>query len=125
MQELYGLNTERGVNYTAGGSITKGDLVNVTANDTVQTYATLTNGVRAIGPAASTVSSGSTVKVLANDTVITSVISSATAGDVYYWNGSSYVNSLPMTSGWYVWQVGVAKNSSDLQVECRLIKRNL
>ena len=124
IQELYSSLTSVGVNYTSAG-VTKGDLVFVSANDTVSTYGTITNGVRAIGPAASTVAAASIVKVLANDTVLTGVLSAATFGTVYYWNGSSLVSSIPSGSGEYVWQVGVAKNATDLHVETKLIKRNI
>jgi len=124
LQELYSLNAAVGVNYTSAG-VTKGDLVYVSANDTVTTYGTITTGVRAIGPAATTVAAAGTVKVLANDTVLTGVLSGATAGTVYYWDGSSLVTSIPTTSGGYVWQLGVAKNATDLHVECRLIKKNI
>ena len=124
--ELYLAATERGVNYTVGtGGVSAGDVVYVSANDTVVKYATLTSAQRTIGLAFSTESAASTVKVAANDTVVEGVLSSATAGVAYYWDGSSLTATPPTGTGEYVVQAGVAKNATDLHVECRIIKKNL
>lgn len=126
LQELGSAVITRGTTYTAGtGGVSKGDLLYIEANDTAATYSTITNGPRAIGIAASTESASSDVVALANDTVATGVLSGATAGDVYYWDGSSLVTTIPSASGAYVWQCGVAKNATDLHVEVRLVKKNL
>jgi hypothetical protein len=124
LQELYQLIDQRGVEYTSGG-VSKGDLCFISANDTASTYSTITTFHKAIGLASATVGASSPVKVLANDTIVTGILSSATAGDVYYWDGSTHVNSIPSGSGSYVIQTGVAKNATDLAVECRLVKKNI
>jgi len=123
LQELYGMIAERGVNYTSAG-VTKGDLVYISANNTVSTFATLSSGEFVIGLAASTVAASGTVKVLADDTVATSVISGATAGDIYFWDGSSLVTTMPTGGGAYVWQAGIAKNATDLHLDVKRIKKN-
>lgn len=114
-----------GVEYTVGtGGVTKGDLVYVTGNDTVNTLSTLTVGKACVGIAMTTASSGATVKVLANDTLLASVSSGMTAGERYYWTGSAYSLTMPSTSGHNVWAVGVAKNATDLAVEVAHVKKN-
>jgi len=126
LQQLGSAVITRGTTYTVGtGGVSKGDLVYVSANDTASTYGTITTGSRAIGIAASTEAATNDVVVLANDTVATGILSGATAGDVYYWDGSSLTTSAPSGSGSFVWQAGVAKNNSDLHVEVKLIKKNL
>ena len=124
LQELYQLIDQRGVEYTSAG-VAKGDLCYISANNTAAKYATITSFAKAIGLAASTVGAASPVKVLANDTKVSGILSGATAGDVYYWDGSSHVASIPATSGAYVIQTGVAINATDLAVEVRLIKKNI
>lgn len=125
IQELYGLIAENGVPYTvATGGCTKGDLAKITANDTAGPYADVSNSHRGIGLFLETKSAGETVKVLANDTLLKAVLTGATAGTPYYWNGSTLVDSIPSGGGTFVWQVGVAKNATDLHVEVRFVKKN-
>lgn len=113
------------VTYTAGtGGVTKGDLVYISAADTVLPYATLSNSHRGIGLAMATVAATNNVNVSANDEVLTSVLVGATAGTPYYWNGTALTATLPSGSGDHVWQAGVAKNATDLHVEVRFIKKN-
>ncbi len=109
--------------YTSAG-VAKGDVVYVSANDTVSIFSTLSAAEYNIGIAASAISAGSDVVVLRNDSIITGVLTAATAGDMYYWNGSGYQTAIPTGSGAYVWRVGVAKNATDLQVELQQVKRN-
>lgn len=123
LQELYLENLERGVLYTSAG-VTKGDLVYVSANDTVSTLSTITNADFVIGMAASTVGAASDVKVLADDTIATGVLSAASFGETFFWDGSSLVNSIPNGGGAYVWQAGIAKNATDLHVDIKRIKKN-
>ncbi len=122
--ELYEAIIEQGTTYTSAG-VAKGDVCYISANDTAAKYATITVGQRAIGIALATVGAASPVKIAANDTIVTGVLSTATAGTVYYWDGSSLTTSMPTTSGAYVVQAGVAKNATDLHVECKLIKKNI
>ena len=122
IQELYGLNAAVGVNYTSAG-VTKGDVVYVSANNTASTMP-ITANHRAIGIAATTVAASGTVKVLANDTIVTNVLTGATAGTRYYWNGTGFQTALPSSSGNYVWVAGIAKNATDLHVQVEYIKKN-
>lgn len=125
LQELYGMVSAVGVSYTVGvGGVTKGYPVYISANDTVLAYTALSNTARIIGVAATTEAAAATVKVLANDTVVTGVLSGATAGTPYYWDGSALVTAIPGGGGSHVWKIGEAKNATDLHVEVEFIKKN-
>lgn len=123
LAELYG--NVNGVSYTVGtGGVSKGDLVYVSANDTVVDMDDITAGVYGIGLALSTEIATASVLVARNDLVCTGVLTGATAGDKYYWNGTAHSTTIPATSGNYVWQTGVAKNATDLHVEVNFVKKN-
>lgn len=116
---------DRGIAYTvAAGGVTKGDLVFISAADTVAPYSDLSLSHRGLGIALSTEAAAADVIALRNDTVVTGVLSGATAGDPYYWDGSSLTSTIPSGSGQYVWQAGIARNASDLAVEVRFVKKN-
>lgn len=124
LQKLAGDIVAQGVEYTAGvGGVTKGDLVYISAANTVLPYTNLTQNKFCVGLALETVLAGNPVKVLANDTLLTGVGSSFTAGERYYWNGTAYQLTQP-SGGQNVWAVGMAKNSTDLSVEVEHIKKN-
>jgi hypothetical protein len=124
LQELGASLVDRGVSYTADGTgVAKGDAVYVSANDTVSTYGTITSNLKVVGLAAAA-ATGSAVTVLANDTVVTGILTGATAGDVYYWNGSAHTTTAPTGVGSWVLQTGVAKNATDLHVEVKQVKKN-
>lgn len=125
LAELAANAATSGVEYTVGtGGVTKGDLLAVTSNNTVQTKSTLTAATWGVGLAATTEIATATVNSLSNDTVLTGVLTGATAGTRYFWNGTGYSTTAPLGSGQYVWQVGVAKNATDLHVEVMFIKKN-
>lgn len=100
-------------------------MVFVSANDTVSTFATITNAEYGIGLAATTEAAAGTVRVLADDEILTGVLTGATAGTKYYWDGSSITSTLPGTGGQYVWQVGIAKNATDLHTDVKFVKKNI
>ncbi len=123
LAELY--NQSAAVSYTVGaGGVTKGDLVYISANNTVLPYSTLTTTHFGIGLAASTVAAAGSVFVLADDVILTGVLSGATAGTIYYWNGTGFTSTIPSGAGAYVWRVGVAKNATDLHLDVASVKRN-
>jgi hypothetical protein len=114
-----------GASYTvATGGVTKGDLVYISANNSVAPYATLSAAHFGIGLARSTEAAASSVIVMRNDAILTGLLSGATAGARYYWDGSTHVTSIPSGAGQHVWQTGVAKNATDLHVEIRPIRVN-
>lgn len=113
-----------GVAYTVGtGGVTKGDLVSVSANDTVLPKS-ITTANYAVGLAVTTEAAAGTVKTVAENFVLTGVLTGATAGTRYYWNGTALSATIPSTSGNYVWLCGVAKNATDLDVHVEFIKKN-
>jgi len=109
--------------FTAGAAIAKGDLVYMSANDTVETHPG-TSAVYAIGIAKEAAASGAQVEVLKDDTILPGILSGATAGTKYYWDGSTWATSLPIFSGFYVWRIGAAKNATDAYVDVEFVKRN-
>lgn len=125
LQELGAKIITVGVEYTAGtGGVTKGDLVYVSSNDTVSKYTSLSSADNCVGLAAETASAGNPVRILANDNKITGVLSGAVAGASYYWTGSGFSTTMPVAGGAHVYQVGVAKNATDLAVEVVRVKKN-
>lgn len=125
IEDAYAFAAAPGVLYTVGaGGVTKGDLVYVSANNTVLPYSDISVARNAIGVAAATVAAAGVVKVLTDSTVLTSVLSGATAGNKYYWNGTALVSSIPSTLGHYVWEVGVAKDATTLHCNILFLKRN-
>jgi hypothetical protein len=110
--------------YTVGvGGVTKGLLVYLSSNNTVSAYASGSN--HCIGVALSTETAGQTVKVVANDVVVSSVGTGLTVGQPIYWNGTAYTQTFPAGSGAYVWQIGYAKNATDIKVDVEFRKRNM
>lgn len=115
-----------GVSFTVGtGGVTAGDLVFVSANNTVETHDDLSLAEWGIGLARTTESAAGTVIVQGNDTVLAGVLSGATAGDKYYWDGSALTTTIPSGSGSHVWRVGVAKNATDLYIDIEFVKKNI
>jgi len=109
--------------FTAGETLVKGDLIYISANNTVSIMGVGDN-FYAIGVAKSSVTSGNPVEVLKDNNVLTGVIAGATAGQKYYWNGTAWSTSIPSGGGSYVWRLGAAKNATDAFVEVEFIKRN-
>ena len=114
-----------GTSFTVGtGGVTAGDLLFISANDTVETHDDLSLAEWAIGLARTTETAASSVVVVGNDSVLAGVLSGATAGDKYYWDGSALTSAIPSTSGSHVYRVGVAKNATDLYVDIEFVKKN-
>lgn len=124
LAELYALANLGGPTYTADGvGVTKGDLVHISGNDIVTKTLTTTNAW-SIGLAVTTAGASAPVQVSANDIILTGVLTAATAGDTYYWDGTNHTATLPAGGGAYVWKTGVAANATDLHVEVEFIKKN-
>ena len=122
LQELYGLTGS--YVYTVGtGGVTKGDMVYLSANNTVKKMPIGSNH-RAIGLALATVAAAGSVNVQGFDYVIPGCISGATFGTRYYWSGSALTTSIPSGSGDEVWVAGVAVNATDLAAGLMFVKKN-
>lgn len=108
---------------TDGVGATKGDLLHISANDTV-TKSLLTTTKWSIGLANATVGATSPINVTPNDQVLAGILTAATAGDTYYWSGTAHTATIPAGGGSHVWKTGIAKNATDLHVEVEFIKKN-
>ncbi len=114
-----------GVLYTAGtGGVTKGQPVYVSANNTVLPYNNILLQAEVIGIASTTAAPGSPVKVVEAATVLTNLLTTPTLNAKVYWNGTTYVNTIPSTANAYIWMLGRAKNATDLHVRVEFVKRN-
>jgi len=125
LNELYDLaSVSTGETATVGaGGVTKGDLLYYSAADTVLPMP-IGAANRAVGVALETVAAAGTVKYARWDELVEGAISGATFGDRYYWDGSALTTTLPSGAGSYVWQVGIAKNATDLLTTVEFIKKN-
>jgi len=123
LAELIATPPADSISFTAGEDITKGDLVYISANNTVSILG-VADSFYAIGVAKGTATVGNDVDVLKDNTLITGVLTGATAGNKYYWNGTAWTTSIPSGGGSYVWRLGAARNATDAFVEVEFIKRN-
>lgn len=114
-----------GVNYTVGtGGVTKGDLLYISGANTVRTKTSMSSSDYSPGLAFTTEAAAGTVKVVEGGALLTGVLTGATPGAKYYWNGTGLTATIPNGSGDYVWLVGQAKNATDLDVHVEFIKKN-
>jgi hypothetical protein len=127
LQQLGAAIVDVGQDYTVGaGGVTKGDLVYISAANTVLPYGTLTVHHRGIGIALTTEAAAATVKVLANDTKVTGLTVGGTpaVGDPIYWDGSGLTATIPSAASSHVWQAGVLSATGEMHVEVRPVKKN-
>jgi hypothetical protein len=113
-----------GTPYTAGENLVKGDLVYISAANTVMKLSSLSSNVMAIGICNITALSGATTRIKFHNGIISGVLSGATAGQKYYWSGSALTSTIPSGSGSNVWLCGCAKNATDLALEVLHVKKN-
>lgn len=114
-----------GINYIAGtGGISKGDLVYISAANTVLPLTTLTSDVNCVGIALETVAAGNEVKVANFDTLLLGALTGANPNDTYYWDGSGFSTTPSAVSNENVWQVGYAKNATDLALNVVHLYKN-
>lgn len=118
------LDEAGGVKHTAVGAIAKGDLLIMSNNDSVSTYSDLTVDSPVIGVAFKAALTGELVKAVNIDFQIQGILSGATAGARYFWNGSGFQTTLPTGNSENCYQVGIAKNATDLLVGIKFIKKN-
>jgi hypothetical protein len=113
-----------GVTFIAGlGGVTKGDLVYISAANTVSTYNTLTSDEYVAGVAANSAVAGASVIVLENNTELSGVLTGAAINAKVYWDGNGYVYSIPTGSGKNVYRVGTAMSATSLFVSKEHVKK--
>jgi hypothetical protein len=106
--------------YTVGaGGVSAGDLVYLDSNDTVLPLSNISDDDYVVGMALTTESAAAEVAVSRFDSVLAGVLTGATAGDIYYWDGSALTTTRPSGGNNNVWMAGIAKNATDLSVEVR------
>ena len=108
---------------TSGASgVTIGDLLYMSANDTVDPMP-ISALHRPVGVAAATVGAATSVAVIDHG-LLSGVIAGATFGDQYFWDGSAWTTTSPTAAGSYVWKIGVAANATDGVVFPQFVKKN-
>lgn len=115
-----------GPSYTAGtGGVSKGDLLYISGDNEAKKFP-ITGAPsfkQVIGLAETTVTAGGAVVAVRNGTILTGVLSGATAGDVYWWDGSGFTTTMPTPTTGAVYRAGTARNSTDLHVQVEFFKR--
>jgi hypothetical protein len=109
----------------ADGAISKGDLVIMTGNNIAGVYSTITGDQPVIGVAIDDALDTEEFRYKTKDWRLEGVLTGATAGTTYYWNGTTLVTTLPSGGNANVYKVGVAENATDLLVDVEfIVKRN-
>ena len=115
------------VTYTAGVTITAGDVVYITSNDIVAKYPVQDPSAKwPIGAALSSVVAASSVRVAKSNATVAGAFTGKTAGVQLYWNSLTglHEETALETAGYAVIRSGYAKNSTDLQVDVELLRVN-
>lgn len=125
LEEIYDLAAAGGFkSYTAGaGGVSKGDLLYVSANDTVLPMP-INAAHEAVGIAIEDADAAATVKLVEGDYLLSGVASGMSIDQKYYWTGSAWTSTIPATSGNYVWMLGRPKNATILDINVEFIKKN-
>ncbi len=114
-----------GIDYISGaGGVSKGDLVYISAANTVLPFSTLTSDVECCGLALETKAVGEIVKVARFDTLMVGALTAANPNDEYYWDGSAFTTTESATTDENVWKVGMAKNATDLAIHVEHLYKN-
>jgi hypothetical protein len=123
LKELYdGIGS---VTYTTDGTgVTKGDVVYLSADNVVSKWSTITSNQYIVGIAAETKGASVAVRVVWSGELVTGILTTATAGNEYYWTGSAWSATYPATADAFVYQVGIAKNATDAVVQIQFIAQN-
>lgn len=112
--------------FTAGaGGITAGDVVYISANDTIlPANATSLSTAKAIGIAAANISAGNSGQILMSGSIAEGVLTGATAGNVYWLdtNAGAITNTAPTGSGNVILKIGYAVNATDLLIGIEAIR---
>jgi len=107
--------------HVLAGTVAKGDALYFSTNDEVSEYANITVKEMIVGIAQAAGVATNTIAVAKDFDVVTGVLSGATAGDRYFWNGTAH--STTMAGAGYIWQTGIAQNATDLLVMIDPVKK--
>lgn len=108
------------------GGVTKGDVVYPSAANTGATLDDITTGDRPIAIAGSTVGVGVEFVPFVSGKIIKGVLTGATIGDPYYWNGTTHVTPISAItgSGKYVIQSLIAISATDAIIDLQVLRKN-
>ena len=116
---------ELGVEYTFTDIAAAGTLVYVSGNNTVTTYPITGVTLKPIGVTSSTsIATNQLINIVKTNDFVAGTLTAATAGAEQFWTGSTWSQSAPSASGEAIVSGGVAKNSTDLDVNVRFVRRN-
>jgi len=121
LQEIYSIGGFE--KYVTAANVAKGDLCYFSTNDQISKMP-INAAHNGIGCAVAAATSPATVGISMFGKTLTGVLTSATAGDKQYWTGSAISAAAPTAGGAYVWQVGVAKNATDMLTHVVFLKKN-
>jgi len=125
LAEVYALaSVSTGEVAVAGAAISKGDLLYYSAAGEVSPMP-IGAANRAVGVALNDALATEEVKYARWDELVTGVLTGATFGTRYYWDGTALTTTIPSGAGQYVWQVGISKNSTDLLATVEFVKKNV
>ena len=116
---------ELGVEYTFTDIAAAGTLVYVSGNNTVTTYPITGVTLKPIGVTSTTsIATNQLINIVKTNDFVAGTLTAATAGAEQFWTGSTWSQSAPSASGEAIVSGGVAKNSTDLDVNVRFVRRN-
>lgn len=108
-----------GVEYTANEELVVGDLVYISAANTVSKLDDLTDDFEVVGVIVEGGDIAATVKVANTDSEIKAVLTGATAGAAVFWTGSGFSATKPTGAGVNQYFLGVAKNATDFSLNVK------
>jgi hypothetical protein len=121
LQEIYSIGGFE--KYVTDASVNKGDLCYFSSNNNLSKMP-ISSSHNGVGLAVAAATSPAPVGLTMFGKTLTGVLTSATAGDKQYWTGTAISATMPSGGGSYVWQVGVAKNATDMLSHVVFLKKN-
>lgn len=114
-----------GVEYTFTDIAAAGTLVYVSGNNTASTYPISGINLKPIGVTTETsIATNQLINVVQTNDFVAGALTGATAGAEQFWTGTTWSQSEPTASGEAIVSGGVAKNTTDLSVNVRFVRRN-
>lgn len=114
-----------GIDYTFTDIAAAGTLVYVSGNNIVTTYPLSGVTLKPIGvTSTTTVGTNQLVKVVQTNQTVNGTLTAATAGAEQFWQGNTWGQVAPSAAGEAIVSGGVAKNTTDLQVNTQFVRRN-
>ena len=114
-----------GVEFTFTDIAAAGTLVYVSGNNTVTTYPISGVTLKPNGVTTETsIATNQLINVVRTNDFVAGTLTAATAGAEQFWTGSTWSQTAPSGAGEAIVSGGVAKNTTDLDVNVRFVRRN-